>query len=302
MQSPKVSVIVTTYNRANIVVETIDSILNQTFRDFELIIVDNESTDDTEKVVKAYTDGRIRYFKNGNNGIIAVNRNYGINRARGDYIAFCDDDDLWMPDKLEKQVTELERDRRIGLICANGINFDDLGNHGKRFRARLTDRDFSFESLLRNNFVSSFTAVVRKAVLDELGMLDESRELVSVEDYELWLRIAKKYKVKYIDLPLGKYRTHRGAYRKRGPVEELAGNRLVYEKLLEKGVLSRELYQRRVKKLDRRVWLMKRLIRFRVLGSVLLVARLLRPLRNAGRAVGQWREGSCRQKEAESDV
>ena len=91
----KVSVVVTTYNRAHIVTEAIESILNQTFGDFELIIVDNYSNDNTEEVIKSYKDERIKYFKNRNNGIIAVNRNYGISKAQGEYIAFCDDDDLW---------------------------------------------------------------------------------------------------------------------------------------------------------------------------------------------------------------
>ena len=100
----KVSVIIPTFNREHLLKETMEYILNQTFKDFELIIVDNYSSDNTENAVKSYNDKRIRYFKNQNNGVIAVNRNFGIKKARGEFITFCDDDDLWLPQKLEKQL------------------------------------------------------------------------------------------------------------------------------------------------------------------------------------------------------
>src|SRR4030043_6890 len=88
----KVSVIIPTYNRAQTLAEAIDSVLSQTFKDFELIVVDNYSTDATESVVNAYTDRRIRYFKNQNNGFVRINRNFGIEKSHGEYIAFLDDE------------------------------------------------------------------------------------------------------------------------------------------------------------------------------------------------------------------
>ena len=100
----KVSVIVPTYNRAHLLKKTIESILSQTYTDLELIVVSNYSTDNTDDMVKSYKDDRIKYFKNQNNGIIAVNRNFGIRKSTGEYIAFCDDDDTWLPNKLERQV------------------------------------------------------------------------------------------------------------------------------------------------------------------------------------------------------
>ena len=277
MKSPKISVIVTTYNRAHMVGETVDSILNQTFKDFELIIVDNDSTDNTEEVIKSYKDERIKYFKNQNNGIIAINRNYGIAKACGEYIAFCDDDDLWYPEKLEKQILELEKDSQIGLVCNNEIGFDDRGDHGEMIKTRLRDRDFPFESLIWANRISSSTVLVRKAVLDDVGVMDESPEIMTAEDYELWLRIAKNYRVKYIDLPLGKYRTHPGAYRK-GPIRALERDKLVYEKLLDKGILSVDLYQKRISKLNRQMLVLKFLIRTGTFKYALSIMRLLRSL------------------------
>lgn len=115
---PLVSVIVTTYNRKELLKETIDSILSQTFTDFELIVVDNYSNYDFIEYIKSFNDLRIRPFQNQNNGIIAINRNIGINNARGEYIAFCDDDDLWKPNKLKIQYSFLiENNNYIGVGC-----------------------------------------------------------------------------------------------------------------------------------------------------------------------------------------
>lgn len=274
----KVSVIVTTYKRAHLVTETIGTILSQTFKDFELIIVDNYSKDNTDDVIKSYADERVRYFKHRNNGIIAVNRNYGISKSQGEYIAFCDDDDLWFPEKLQKQVQELEKDSQIGLVCNNEIAFDYRGDHGVLIKTRLKDRDLSFESLVETNYVSSSTVMVRKAVLDDVGMLDESPQFVAGEDYELWLRIARRYKVKYIDLPLGKYRTHPGAHRK-GPIAALELDKQIYKKLLDTGVLSPELYQRRINKLNRQVLLSKFLTRTGTTKYAVFIMRLIRSLK-----------------------
>jgi len=255
-----------------------DSILGQTFQDFELIIIDNYSTDNTEDIIKSYKDKRIRYFKHQNNGIVAVNRNYGVRKARGEYIAFCEDDGLWFPVKLEKQVQEMEKDSQIGLVCNNEIHFDDRGNHGQTMKAGIRDGDFTFEPLVWANHVSSSTVLVRKAVLDDVGVMDEDPELVGVEDYELWLRIAKKYRVKYIDMPLGKYRTHPGGYR-RGPVEALEGDRLIYKKLLDTGVLSARLYRKRISKLNRQVLFSKFLIRTGTTKCAVAFIRLIRNLK-----------------------
>ncbi|MFC1951678.1 glycosyltransferase family 2 protein [Chloroflexota bacterium] len=269
----KVSVIVPTYNRAHMVIETVDLILNQTFKDFELIVVDNESTDNTEEVIKSYTDERIRYFKHQNNGVVAINRNYGINKAQGQYIAFCDDDDLWIPEKLERQMLEFEKDSQVGLICTNAINFDRHGEHGERIKAKLKDSHFTFESLMRGNVIVGSSVLLKRQVVDDVGMIDESPEIFVAEDYELWLRVAKKYRIKYIDLPLikcrihtdahgSKYRTHAGARESKECIEarELAKielNKAVYRKLLNKGIIDSNLYQKRISRTNRQILIQK---------------------------------------------
>ena len=253
----KVSVIVPTYNRAHVIKEAIVSILSQTFTDFELIVVDNESTDNTEEVIKSYTDHRIRYFKNQNSGVVAVNRNYGINKARGEYIAFCDDDDLWMPEKLERQIEELEKDLEIGLVCTNGIKFDENGQFGEMMQTELNDSGFTFESLIWGNRIACSSVLVRKEVLNDIGIFDESREIFTAEDYELWLRIARKYRVKYLDIPLIKYRIHSGAYGDKRAIESIQLKIAVYRSILNKGIIDYSLYKNLIDRRNRQLLLLR---------------------------------------------
>lgn len=280
----KVSVIVPTYNRAHIITEAIDSILNQTFEDFELIVVDNESTDNTEEVIKSYADERIRYFKHQNNGVVAVNRNYGISKAQGQYIAFCDDDDLWMLEKLERQLLEFEKDKQVGLVCTNGIDFDSRGEHGKRSKAKLKDSHFTFESLImRGNRIICSSVLVKRQVIDDVGMMDESPEIFTAEDYELWLRVAKQYKIKYIDLPLMKYRTHAGAHGRKVSSEARERHKAVYRKLLNKGIIKSDLYQKRINRLNHEILIVK-LLRYKwVIKCASFLMRVSRPIANGVR-------------------
>lgn len=204
----KVSVIIPTYNRAHLLTQAIDSVLAQTFKDFELIIVDNYSTDNTESVVKSYKDERIRYFKNRNQGLIGVNRNYGIQKSQGEYISFLDDDDLWLPEKLEKQVELLDSNKELGLVYSdihiigsNGNLLKDTYFHSvKPFRGNV------FNELLVANFIASLTVVVRKEALSKVGVFDP--KYVIAQDYDLWLRIAECYPVDFIEQPLAEYRLH----------------------------------------------------------------------------------------------
>jgi len=247
----KVSVIVPTFNRRHLLKETMESILNQTFKDFELIIVDNYSTDNTEKLIRSYNDKRIRYFKNQNKGIVAVNRNFGIKKAKGELIAFCDDDDLWMPYKLEKQVAEFEKDDQVALVCTNGIAFNETGETGLTIKSHLRESDFTFKSLIFSNHICNSSVIVRKSVINDVGMLDEDSKIFGAEDYYLWVQLAKKYSIKYINLPLIKYRTHPGAYR-RNEIESLALEKHVLIKLLKNKIIGSKLYSKAVNRLNYR--------------------------------------------------
>ncbi len=241
---------VLTYNRAHMLRETIDSILNQTLKDFELIIVDNYSTDNTEEVVRSYNDKRIRYFKNKNNGLLAINRNFAIKKSKGEYIAICDDDDLWMQEKLEKQLLEFEKDGEIGLVCSNGFYFDETGEHEKI--GKSASGYFTFKDFLIDNKIICCSAIFKKSILDDVGIFDESQEIFTGEDYELWLRIAKRYKIRYIGTTLVKYRIHAGALQKmyfnRNELIEISNE--IYKKLLEKKIIDIELYGRLMNRLN----------------------------------------------------
>lgn len=202
--APCVSVIVTTYNRVSLLAETINSILSQTYSDFELIIVDNMSEDGTREYIGGMTDARIHYFRNSNNGIIAVNRNFGIRHAKGRYVAFCDDDDLWLPDKLNQQVSLLEMNLGVALCYTHAESF--IGDRTLTLRMNRNVYRNHFFELLRGNYIPNSSVLVRRKIFKELGFLTEDPLLR--EDYEMWLRIARCYRFMGVDASLIRYRIH----------------------------------------------------------------------------------------------
>lgn len=199
----KVSVIIATYNRAHFIKEAIESVLAQTYDDFEIIVVDDGSTDNTRDVVTAYGD-KVRYFliEHGNQ---AIAMNYGIARATGEYIAFLDDDDLWLQDKLQTQVCALDRDPQVGLVGSEVLQVNAKGDvifhWGRKYHDPLT-----YEDLYNYNFMNHSITMIRKSLADRVGGFDE--KLLTTQDYDLWLRIAKISKIVYINQPLGKIRLH----------------------------------------------------------------------------------------------
>lgn len=201
---PIVSVVVTTNNRVNLLAETLRSILSQSFESFELIIVDNMSEDGTREYIDSIMDARIHYFRNINYGIIAVNRNFGIRHAKGRYIAFCDDDDLWLPNKLTEQVNLMERHLDVALCYSNAESFFGTQILDLQ-RGRKVYRNHFFE-LLRGNYIPNSSVMVRRSVFQELGQLNENPLLR--EDYEMWLRVANRYELMGVEASLIRYRIH----------------------------------------------------------------------------------------------
>ena len=246
----KISIVIPTYNREHLLKETINAMLKQTFQNFEIVIVDNCSVDNTEQMIQAFNDSRIRYFKNQNNGIFAINRNLGIRQTTGEFIAFSDDDDIWLPDKLEKQLLEFEKDENIGLVCTNGVLYYQ-NQDGKKI-GKSSDRYISFKKLLKNNVIICSSAMVKKSVLNEVGVFIENRDFVAGEDYELWLRIAKKFKVRYIGAPLVKYRIHQAAYQNIFLVGEktLTLNDRIYQNLLKENLIDKRVYKNLIQNLN----------------------------------------------------
>jgi glycosyltransferase involved in cell wall biosynthesis len=207
---PLVSVIMPTYNHAKYIGEAIESVLNQTYKNFELIIIDNYSEDDTEKIVAAFKENRIKYLKFRNNGIIAASRNYGIKNSDGEYVAFLDSDDTWLPEKLEKQIELFHVSNETAMIYTrfktvrgDTISKDILPKNGRYKRGHI------FKLLYVRPFIACSSVIVKKSIFNQIGLFDTNHDLIAIEDMDLWLRIALKYRVEIADIsPLVLYRIH----------------------------------------------------------------------------------------------
>lgn len=206
MSKPLVSVIIPTYNRASLLKRAIKSVLNQKFEDFELIIVDDASPDDTPEVVKSFEDKRIRYIRLKRNSGGPVARNTGIKKARGKFIALLDDDDEWLPHRLSVQIRKFEAaEERIGAIYG-GFYYVSQEN-GRIIGKRLPKyRGNVYPRLLRENFIGSPTLLIRKECFKKAGLFDP--QLSSSQDWDMWLRIAKHYNFDYVNEIVAKYYVH----------------------------------------------------------------------------------------------
>lgn len=238
-----VSVIVLTWNRAQLLSEAVESILNQTYPEFELLIIDNESTDHTEEYVSSLTEGRIRYFRHANRGNLSVNRNYGISQAKGDFIAFCDDDDLWEPAKLETQLRIFEQHPEAAMVCSDGLFFSKKGVLGYLIK-RKESGWITLDDLLsgRNDVVMS-SAMIRREVFKDVGKWEEDPEIFTVEDYNLWVRIAARHPIYYLNEPLVRIRVHEAMSSHKDTRIMMAKVKTMFTKLNQKGILSEEQYQ-----------------------------------------------------------
>jgi len=206
-----VSVVIPTYNRCQLVQLAIDSVLAQTYTDYELIVVDDGSTDGTGEALASRYGDRIRYVWQENQGESSA-RNRGISIARGKYIAFLDSDDLWCPEKLARQMALLERSPAVGLVFCQAQKIDEVGKRlpGPPIGADSSQLEPTFENLCLHNFVAAggSTAVMRKAVLEEVGGFDETIHFA--EDWDLWLRTVLVTDIAGIPEPLASVRLHRG--------------------------------------------------------------------------------------------
>ncbi len=202
---PDITIITPTYNRASFLKRAISSVLNQTFTNFEMIIVDDCSKDNTEQVVKSIDDNRIKYIKLESNRGPAGARNIGIDAAKGLYISLLDSDDEYLPNKLELQINKVrELPKEVGVVyCGYLIVYEPDTIHGQ-VQPKL--KGDLFETLLMHNCIGSPTALIRKECFDTCGLFDDS--LPSYDDWDMWIRISDKFKFDYVDEPLAKVYTH----------------------------------------------------------------------------------------------
>jgi len=202
-EKPKVSVIIPTYNRAELLPRAIQSVLNQTFQDFEIIVVDDSSTDNTEEVIKEFQeqDKRIKYIKHDKNKGGSAARNTGIKVAQGEYIAFQDSDDEWLPEKLEKQMKVLENaSSKVGVVYTGFWKIKDNN------RVYIPNMDIACKEwnirrqILQGNFIGTPTAIVNRVCFVKMGLFDVA--LPRLQDWELWIRFSEFYEFKFINEPL----------------------------------------------------------------------------------------------------
>src|SRR3989338_8306471 len=192
--NPKVSVIMNCLNCLKYLREAIDSVYAQTYKDWEIILWDNASTDNSAEIAKSY-DERLRYFKSEETVPLGKARNWAIEKARGEYIAFLDCDDIWTPDKLEKQLSFFN-DPNVGLVYSDAIYFNDRGYAKRQFGKHIPPEGMVFNNLLTSYNMTLSTAVIRAESLNGLDhWFDE--KLKVIEEADLFIRIAKDWLVLY---------------------------------------------------------------------------------------------------------
>jgi len=204
------SIVIPTYNHANFLRKALDSVLAQTFEEWEAIIIDNYSDDNTEAVVSSINDQRIKYCKIHNNGIIAASRNYGIHKASMGWICFLDSDDIWYPNKLNEVAKVINGSDQYDVIC-NDEYVVDLNTGNRRImRYGPYQSDFYRALLEEGNRLSTSATVIRNEflMLNNIGF-DESKNHVTVEDYGLWLDLARMdARFKFSSIIMGEYCLH----------------------------------------------------------------------------------------------
>ena len=206
---PMVSVVIPTYNRADLLEEVLRSVLQQTYQDFEVIIVDDGSTDDTRERVAAFqSDPRVRYIYQENRGLAGA-RNTGIRASQGDYIAFLDDDDIWLRDKLEKQMSLMTANDQADVVYCDFRFVDLVGNLLTKQYQRPASRGTLYEDLMYSNVIagSGSAVLIRAKCFAEVGLFDE--DLPACEDQDLWRRMAlAQHNFVYLDEVLLYIRWH----------------------------------------------------------------------------------------------
>lgn len=198
-----VSIIMPSYNTADYIVESIQSVLEQSYTDWELIVVDDCSTDNTDEVIKPYlTDGRIKYFKNEKNSGAAVSRNHALREAKGKWIAFLDSDDLWMPDKLEKQIRYME----MNGYHFSYTNYSEINAEGQRNGVTVTGPKRVTKTGMFNYCWLGCLTVMYDA--ETVGLI-QIADIKKNNDYAMWLKVCKKADCYLLNEELALYRRGR---------------------------------------------------------------------------------------------
>lgn len=190
MENPLFSVIIPTYNRAGVISRCLKSVINQTYSNWEAIVIDNFSDDNTEEIVQGFGDNRIHYYKNHNYGVISVSRNFGLDRAQGNWVCFLDSDDAWMPEKLEALLPYLEQfDLIYHGYKSNGKKRYPWQKNGSLF---YTIKEATVAYMLqRGDAIHPSSSAVRRSFIGETRFSEE-KALFAIEDYDFFLQLLDK--------------------------------------------------------------------------------------------------------------
>ncbi len=237
---PLVSVIVPTFNRGNIITETIQSVIAQTYPHWELLVVDDGSEDSTQAIVNGITDKRIRYFRLEHTGYIGRVRNHGIQNSTGSLIAFLDSDDLWIPAKLETQIDLLNKNPNACYVLSNGYQFGEgaiqTPDYGELFVGNLLLQILEHE---RFCFYSP-TLLFKKDVLEEIGLLDET--VPTTRDIEFFFRMASRFPGIFTNEKLAGIRKHKGNTSEKFNITSYYNSLNTLKSLLREQYISRKTF------------------------------------------------------------
>ena len=198
INNPFISVVIPTYNRESTIEKALLSVLNQTYKNIEVIIIDDASQDKTHEVIKSYLSDKVLYFKLEKNGGVSDARNYGIKKSHGEYIAFQDSDDEWYSSKLEKQIAVINQDDSVGLVYCRFKKILDKSTYDiyPKHSEALLYGDLK-SVLIDHNIIGTPTMLIKKKVLDDIGLFDT--KMIQYEDWDLALRVSIKYSIGFVD-------------------------------------------------------------------------------------------------------
>jgi glycosyltransferase involved in cell wall biosynthesis len=225
---PRVSIIIPTFNSAAFVAEAVQSVLDQTYSDYEIIVADDGSTDNTKEALQRFGD-RLTFLTLPHTGICAT-RNAAIKQSRGEFIALLDSDDIWEADKLELQVEYLDQHPEYGLVYCYSTNFTDASEGNVALVKKVDFEGHIFKDLFTKNSFANSTIVIRRTVFDEAGGYDES--LTAMEDYDLNLRISQKHQIGRVAKSLMRRRIHPGSFYSSGYDNQYVYQLPVYDKYM----------------------------------------------------------------------
>ena len=194
-KTPLISIVIPTYNHARFLGRALKSVIDQTYVNWEVIVIDNHSSDNTDEVMETFIDRRIRYLKIYNNGVIAASRNEGIRAAHGEWIAFLDSDDWWTKNKLEVCISKISRNVDFIYHAHEYVSKSKSFFKKKIIRGRQLKKpilnDLLISTITKGTQVSNSSVIVRKNILIKIGGLNENKILVGSDDYDTWLKISQ---------------------------------------------------------------------------------------------------------------